>query len=98
MQVGDLAYDHDRGLLTKDGITVRLSTGKRRDIWFLLVNNQNHVMHEAFIKSAIWGHRFTSDGLIRVHIYYLRRALKRLQSDCKIANWGFGNWELMTGE
>jgi DNA-binding winged helix-turn-helix (wHTH) protein len=99
MQVGDLEYDHARGLLSKDGVTVRLSTGKRRDVWFLFANNANNVVTYADIRRHVYADRVVvTDENMRQHIYWVRVAIKRLNSRCKIANWGFGTWELITGD
>ena len=98
MQVGDLEYDHDRGLLSKDGVAVRLGTGKRRDTWFLFANSANSVVTYADIRRVVYDDRIVMDATTRQHIYWLRIAMKRLNSRCKIANWGFGNWELITGD
>jgi DNA-binding winged helix-turn-helix (wHTH) protein len=98
MQVGDLEYDHERGLLSKDGVTVRLSTGKRRNIWFLFANGPNSVVTNADIRHHVYADRIVTDENMRQHIYWLRVAMKRLKSRGKIANWGLGHWELITGD
>ncbi len=96
MQVGDIEYDHDRGLLSKDGVTVSVSTGKRRAIWYILACNANVVVDEDDIRKSIYGDRTMCEGIIRQHIYGLRRRIKMLRSGCKIVNWGLHTWELVT--
>ena len=98
MQVGDIEYDHDRGLLTKGSVTVSISTSRRRAIWFLFVINANKVVTDRDIRRELYGDREMGDANIRAFVYLLRRGLNQLGSQCRIANWGFGNWELIVPE
>src|SRR5579864_6219081 len=98
MQVGDIEYDHDRGLLSKGSVTVSISTSRRRAIWFLFVINANKVVTEDMIREQAYGGRLIEKGAIRAIVYHLRRALVELGSDCRIASWGYCNWELIVPE
>jgi DNA-binding winged helix-turn-helix (wHTH) protein len=98
MQVGDIEYDHDRGLLTKGSVTVSISTSRRRAIWFLFVINANKVVTEDMLREQAYGGQMREKNAIRAMVYHLRRTLIELGSECRIASWGYCNWELIVPE
>jgi DNA-binding winged helix-turn-helix (wHTH) protein len=98
MRVGDIEYDHDRGLLTKDGVTLSVSTGIRRRLWFLFVNNANNVVSLGQIRETVYGGRFVEDTAIRAIIRQVRQVLIALGSRCRIVTHWHGNWELIVPE
>lgn len=96
MKVGDVAYDHSRGLLKKDGVVISLGTSKLRDVWFFFLTNKNKVITEGQIRNAIYGGYDRGEQAIRQFIQSIRRALRVIKSHCRIISWGSRNWELVT--